>query len=228
MTVPKKLQHLVEGKEGTSKPRSAPQKGVVDKMTGTSVTIKGGTHLVFKMGAPISPKISDVRYIFERLYISKYANDVVPAWASPELLTRCTMGELGELVPAVLICLNEIFANGDFRTEDEYFLTVCAYILAWWYHLNGGGPRPIVEDARQKRFERKAKIILTDPRFECPFCGTKWEPPKNMRRYSAMSKPYLAWLPKHFWEYHHWDAYNPAGAGPETPDDFQEPKRSTK
>jgi hypothetical protein len=228
MTVPKKLQHLIESKEGTSKSHPAPKGGAVDRMTGTEVKIKGGTHLVFKMGAPIHPMVSDIRYIFSRLYVSAYAKDVVPQWAVPEMLLKCSMGEMAELVPAVLICINEIFANNEFRTEDEYFLTVCAYILAWWYHLNGGGARPLVEDARQKRYERKAKIILTDPRFECPFCGKKWEPPKNMRRYTAMSKPYLAWLPKHFWEYHKWEQFNPSGAGPETPDNFVEPKRRTK
>lgn len=228
MTVPKKLQHLIESKEGTSKPKSAPTTGAVDRMTGTSVKIKGGTKLEFKIGSPVNPKVADVRYIFNRLYVSSYSKDVVPDWAVPELLIRCTMGEMAELVPAVLICLNEIFMNNEYRTEDEYFLTVCAYVLAWWYHLNGGGPRPIVEDARQKRYERKAKIILTDPRFECPFCGMKWEPPKNMRRYSVMAKPYMVWLQKHWWEYHKWEQFNPKGAGPETPDDYKEPKRRAK
>lgn len=202
--------------------------GTAETMEGTKVRLVGGTKLTFTMGEPINPKVADVRYIFNRIFASSYCKDLTPGWAVPELFFRCTMGQMAELVPAVLTLINDVIEAGEYADRDEQFLTVSAYVLAWWNHLNNGGARPLIESAREKRFQRRAKVILTEPEFRCPFCGTKWSPPKNMVRYTAMSKPYLKWLPVHFWEYHRWEAYNPKNVGksvPEVPDDYEEPKR---
>lgn len=211
MTVPKRLQKRTTKTEDTEEPQVMYRgSGAVNKMIGTPAVLKGGSHLTFTVGESIRPTIEDVRYVLQKLYKSKYVNDVTPEWAVPELLVRASVEETRTLLPAVLTGVNDIIEYQEYEHQDLYFLCICAYVLAWYDHLNLGGPRPIVEAEREKRTVSHHKLPRLEVVLRCEYCNKVFTPPAHLVRYEKVAQAYLKWLPKHYWEYHKWQTFKPA------------------
>jgi hypothetical protein len=211
MVVPKRLQKHQKASESTDEPEIMYRgSGAVNSMIGTPVQLKGGSHLSFVVGTSIRPTIEDVRYVYQKLYKSKYVNAVTPEWAVPELLVRASVEEQRTLLPAVLTAVNDIIEYQEYEHQDLYFLCVVAYVLAWYDHLNLGGPRPIVEAEREKRTVAHHQIARMEIILRCEYCNKVFTPPAHLVRYEKVAQAYLRWLPKHYWEYHKWATFKPA------------------
>lgn len=212
MTAPKRLKRAPMPETDTETPVMYRGGGAVNDMIGTAVTLKGGTQLKFMVGHSISPTVEDVRYIFKKLYTSKYMRQVVPVWAVEELLVKASVEQINTLVPAVLLAINDILEYKEYEAQDLYFLCVSAYVLAWFDHLQLGGPRPIIESEREKRMVKSHhKLDRMEIVLRCEYCNKVFTPPANLVRYEKVAKAYLVWLPKHYWEYHKWASFRPSG-----------------
>ena len=180
------------------------KKGKTPKLPQYHVTIES-TGLEFNIGESISPKWEDLYSVLRGLWKLEYPA-IVPGTYDYDILVTMSQEQAHTLVPTIIRRLDSMFSLGQFKPEDEDRIRVAAYIMSWWWHIRGGGPRP----RTIKRGRKAPKIELKPvdpwiPELACPFCNLPYIPPKRYKLPSAIGKHWHGWLSKHFSEYHKWE-----------------------
>ncbi len=176
----------------------------VDLYHNMEVTLKSG--LSFRMGQPIRPTVLDIRQVFGKLYASIYAAEVTGTGLVPELLIKCNQEQLDILVPLVAKKIDYLLQWGEVNTADEPWVVTCGYVLAWYWHLNLNGARPVLETVRQKKANAyRTKITPTTPDLRCEFCNKVYPDVEKYVKYSTLAYHFMVWLGKHYQSYHKWD-----------------------
>lgn len=157
--------------------------------------------LEFAIGDEINPTWDQLRICLRKLWELGYGDYVVPPNVSASTLAAGNQEQLEVMVPYILQRVNEAKERGKLDTGDEFKVIAIAYVIAWYWHMKLRGPRPIEPEGRPKRYH---PIYQTEVILACPFCGKRYDPPKNYKKSSSRSRAWIQWLIRHNRDYHKW------------------------
>jgi hypothetical protein len=174
--------------------------GAMGHIEGTEIRL--GTGVAFRIGAPISPKWEDLYYVIQSLYNRGYLKNICPPGMTEDLVITSGQNQIEYMVAGFLRAIDAGFDTGKYTPEKDYALLACAYVLAWYWHIRLGGPRPYFNSSTH--YHSRPKIYQDIPELRCPFCTKIWKPDPKFVRTQVIAKLYHAWLGKHYKEYHKW------------------------
>lgn len=177
------------------------KKSAVDELKGALINVsldRGGRGDTFQfvIGEVAKPDWDVVRTVLNKTYQLGYAKDLLGSEDDASTLAWGNKEQLEYYVPLMCRLIDNALVLGKYEAALHPQLIAIAYILAWYWHFNLGGPRPIFEP---KRYHKKTMVRIE---WRCPVCTREYEPPKNLVRIEAKYNAYVKWLNRHGVEYH--------------------------
>ncbi len=176
------------------------KKSASEALNGVQINL--GTGLTFHMGASISPKWQDAYYCVHSLYDRGYLKSLLPPGLDES--TAIGMGEeaTNYIIPSIIRSIDNGFDAGKYTVAKDYALIALVYILAWYWHIRLGGPRPFITSSTH--YTPRPKVYQKTPELRCPFCTKPFVPNPRYKSSGVIFKQWIVWLQKHAAQYHHW------------------------
>ncbi len=155
-------------------------------MKRTKVRIKE-TDTEFVTGVVFRPTWSDTKIALGRIHEMGLEQDLMPHGTSVRVCVRYR-GTANKVIP-------DILARAEFRKIHEkapMAVQAILWVLACYHYTYSGGPYPgTIEKTPRTRRRKPIK------KFQCPYCGHEWEPPKNYKYRHAILRAYGEWIANH-------------------------------
>ena len=176
------------------------RKPAADSMSGVQISL--GTGLSFHMGAPISPKWADAYYCIHTLANRGYLKDLLPPGLDESTSLGMSEEASNHIIPGIIRAIDNGFDTGKYTVANDYALVAVVYVLAWYWHIRLGGPRPFITSSAH--YASKVKVYQNTPELGCPFCTKRFIPNPRYKRASVIFGQWVTWLTSHAKTYHKW------------------------
>lgn len=144
------------------------------------------TGTVFEIGSVFRPSWDDVRMVVGKMYDLGLIKDLVPEVNISVILAHGTA--LRMAVPLIL----ERSDLKDYKHKAPKAVQAYLWVLACFWHIHGGGPRPAT---KAKRRYRKRGATLE---FRCPYCARViYEPNPRFKSRGVIIKQFANALTRH-------------------------------
>lgn len=168
------------------------------------------TGTIFQMGVkPDRCEFDDVVYVLNRLYTTGLAEEykLLPYDVDLEILVNpLTTEVVSWLVPIVLQNVDRKCISGqiDILAYNNESLVYICDVLAWYWHLKLGGPKPAVMSMVKLASETPTHQIVQNAAFVCPLCYRQFNPPDQYKTQQAKAWAFARWYPTHLVDYHYY------------------------
>lgn len=168
------------------------------------------TGTIFQMGVrPSRCEFDDVIYVLNRLYTTGLANEynLLPYDVDLEILVNpLTTEVVAWLVPVILQNVDRKCITGQIDIlafNNESLVYICD-VMAWYWHLKLGGPKPAVMSMVRLSAETPTHQIVQNAAFVCPLCYRQFNPPDQYKTQEAKAWAFTRWYPTHLVDYHYY------------------------
>lgn len=163
------------------------------------------TGSLFKVGEEAHPEYADVLFVLNRLYALGYADQykLLPSNIEPAFLASALSKEVVIwLVPMVCMSIDRKVMAGDIDivSGNNKNLVLICHVLAWYWHKELHGPRPVV--ASMVKTQKVIRQIVQNAPLVCPLCYHQFYPPATYKTQEAKAWAFAKWYPHHLVEYH--------------------------
>lgn len=177
------------------------RKSAVDELKGAEIHVSfekghGTGEFVFTIGSSIKPDWNVVRTVLTKLYLLGYGKDLLGSNDEASTLAWGNRKQLEYYVPLMCRLIDSALVAEKYEAQLHPQLISIAYVLAWYWHFNLGGPRPIYEPAR---YHRKVSVRIE---WRCPVCTKEFKPSARLVHIEPKYNAYIKWLTRHGKEYH--------------------------